>query len=83
MSKHHVSDLQTRVLNDVHRLSPEELADLYGIDIAEDGVVFDPTENQRFDTLEAWADFIARQENDDNYGAFIKRNGKSRFDDEY
>jgi hypothetical protein len=82
MNKHD-SDTQSSVINDIRRLSPEELIELYGIDIGENGTVFDPTENQHFATLEQWAEYIAQQEDDNNYGTFIKRNGKGRFDDEY
>jgi len=83
MSKHHVSDTHSRVLNDVRRLSHEQLVELYGIDIDNDGSVFDPTENQQFDTLEDWARFISERDSDDNYGSFVKRGGKHRYDDEY
>ena len=83
MSKHHVSHTQSRVMNDVRTLPAEELVDLYGIEISEDGSVFDPTENRKFQSVSEWAQYIAEQDSDDNYGSFSKFGGKHVFDDEY
>lgn len=76
MSKH-------QVFNDIIRLSVEELQELYGIEIHSNGRVHDLTEMRYFDTLEDWADFIAIQEQEDNYGKFTKIGGRHAFDDEY
>lgn len=83
MSRHNVSHTQSRVLNDVRTLSRQELIDLYGIEIAEDGTVFDPTENQKFKSLTEWASFIDERDDENNYGSFSKIGGKQYFDDEY
>ena len=83
MSKHHVSHSKDRYLRDVKAMSKEELINLYGIDIEDDGRVFDSTENRYFDSLTAWAIYMAEQENDDMYGSFTKIGHKGRFDDDY
>lgn len=83
MSKHHVSLTQSRVLNDVRTLPPQELTELYGIEISDDGSVFDPTENRRFEDVAEWAQYIASQDDDDNYSSFSKIGGRHAFDDEY
>ena len=79
MKKTYVS---TGVLNDVRLLPVEEIVSLYGIEVAEDGTVFDPTENQKFANLNEWAMYIAERENEDNYGSFSKIGGRHGFDDE-
>ena len=79
----HVSHSHTRVLNDVRTLPNEELATLYGIEINEDGTVYDPTENRTFDDLNDWATYIDEQEDDDNYSSFNKIGGKHSFDDDF
>jgi hypothetical protein len=70
------------VLNDVRSLPIEKLIDLYGIEVSEDGTVFDPTENRRFDNLQDWAECVAEQEDDSNYSTFSKIGGRYAFDDE-
>lgn len=83
MSKHHISHSQQRMLNDVQRLGKEQLIELYGIEVSEDGTVFDPTENRKFDDLKEWAMYIGEQDDDDNYGTFSKITSPPAYDDEY
>lgn len=80
MSKQHVSHTPSSVLNDVRTLSTEELVNLYGIEISmDDGTVFDPTENRRFDNLTEWAIYVVEQDDENNYGSFDKFGGKFGF----
>lgn len=81
MSKHQVQP-QTNVLHDIECMSDEELQDKYGIEIYEDGVVYDPFEEAEFDDITEWANYTADLEEDDNYAQPIKINGKQRFDDD-
>lgn len=83
MSRHHVSHTKDRLLRDVQALSAEELKTLYGVEVEEDGRVFDTTENRYFQDLTEWAVYMAEQEDDSMYGSFTKIGHKTRFDDEY
>ena len=65
------------------KLSKEELSDLYGIELHDDGTIFDPVENRKFKSLAAWLDFAEEQEQDDRYGSFEKTGGSRYYDDEY
>lgn len=83
MSRHHVSHNNDRLLREVKVMTPEQLKDLYGIEIEEDGRVFDSTENRYFDNISRWAMYMAEQEDEDQYGSFTKIGHKGRFDDDY
>lgn len=82
MSRQHVLHVQSKVLNDVRTLPSDELIALYGIEVSNDGSVFDPTENRKFEDIDEWAQFIAELDDDDNYSSFSKIGGKYAFDDE-
>lgn len=64
MSRHHHvhANEVTHVVNDVRRLSVEEAQITYGIEIHEDGSVFDPTYNRKFTTIGEWAEFSVEQD---------------------
>ena len=64
-------------------LTKDELNDLYGIELHEDGSVFDPVENRKFKTVIAWLEFVNEREHDDMYGSFEKRGNSKHYDDEY
>lgn len=81
MSRNHVHS-QGRVTNDLQRLSEEQLLELYGIEIYDDGMVYDPAEDKWFDDLIEWAKYIDDLENEENYGSFSKIGGKQGFDDD-
>lgn len=82
MSKHYNSH-SSRVMVDIHTLEVDELQDLYGIEINEDGTVYDLTEFKEFETLADWANYIVAIEEEENYGTVLKIGGKLLFDDEY
>jgi len=50
------------VVNEVNRLPEEEVKSLYGIEIFEDGRVFDQTYNKIFGTVGEWAQFNVEQD---------------------
>jgi hypothetical protein len=82
MNKHFAST-KSKVLNDIIRMNKDQLIDLYGISLEDDGTVYDPTEMKTFSNLREWANYIAELEEEDNYGSFQKRQSKYTFDDEY
>lgn len=81
-SKHHRSHQESQVLDDITSMSNDELEDLYGIEIGEDGSVFDTAEFKEFDTLADWAAFVVEQEQEDNYSSFTKIKSNRYFDDD-
>jgi len=83
MSKHHVSHTVVRVLNDVRNMPKQDLEELYGLEIRDDGTVYDLAEFTEFASLQKWATFFAEQQEDENYSTFTKIGGKHAFDDEY
>lgn len=65
MSRHHhvhAHDV-AHIVNDINRMSsPEEIRMVYGIEVNDDGTVFDPTYNRTFATVTDWADFSVEQD---------------------
>ena len=64
---------------DIQVRTEEELHEMYGIDIQEDGSVYDPCEDKHFDSLAAWADYMERV-NDDT-ASFQKMHGRYDYDE--
>jgi len=50
------------IIRQVSTLPPEEIQILYGIELLEDGKVFDPTYNQKFDSVGQWAEFSVNED---------------------
>lgn len=50
------------VVGEVNKLSEEEVRSLYGIDLLEDGKVFDPMYDQVFPSVGEWAEFNVEQD---------------------
>lgn len=82
MSKQRVSHSHSQVLHDVEFMTDAQLQEEYGIEIAEDGTVWDSYENQTFATINEWGQYMADLEEEDNYATTVKVNGKWSFDDE-
>ena len=82
MSKHH-SLLHTRVFNDIRTMKKEDLEEFYGIEISEDGAVYDLAERLNFTDLHRWAAFYIEREEEDGYSSVTKIGSKHSFDDEY
>lgn len=69
MSRHHASTAHevTHLINEVQHMPASEVNNLYGIELKEDGKVFDPTYNMTFDGVGEWANFTVEQEYGDLY----------------
>lgn len=63
-------------------MSKQDLEDLYGIEISDDGSVYDLCEMKSFESLREWAAFMVEQEEEENYSSFQKVNHKRHFDDD-
>lgn len=65
MSKH--SSACVSVVHDTMILTAEQLEDKYGIEIDDDGSVWDPYEGKQFDNVQKWAVYTDAQEDDYDY----------------
>lgn len=64
-------------------MSTEQLTDKYGIEISDDGSVYDPTIMSKFDNINEWATYLLSDEEEfESMPTFIKRPRKHHFDDE-
>jgi hypothetical protein len=66
MSKHHHGEFANSVSFIVHQVSTlpkEEIEILYGIELLDNGKVFDPTYNQEFGSVGEWAEFSVNEDN--------------------
>mgnify|MGYP000156021393 CR=1 FL=1 len=66
MSKHHhgaTAQDVTYIIRQVSTLPKEEIEILYGIELLENGKVFDPTYNQEFGSVGEWAAFSVNEDN--------------------
>lgn len=52
----------TYLINEINRLSDEEIKILYGIELIEKGKVFDTTYDRTFDSINEWAMFNIEQD---------------------
>lgn len=76
MSRHNA----IRLMHQAEEMTPEELDDTYGISIEDDGTVWDSLEGREFNSLYAWAEFTAEQEEAND--SFHKFGGKHWYDDD-
>ena len=68
-----------RTIN-VFKLSAAELYDLYGVELDDDGSVYDPVENKEFSSVATWKAYIDEQEGG---GSHIEKfGGRYSYDDE-
>lgn len=68
---------------DVFKLSRDELYELYGVELRDDGSVYDPIEDKLFTSLTTWKQYADDQEEDDHYRSFQKIGGRYAYDDDY
>lgn len=63
MSRHHHKAAETAetIQHDLNDLTEEELKHRYGIEINEDGSVFDSAYNMKFKSIGEWVSFEAEQ----------------------
>lgn len=67
------------VVFDVTVKTHDELKELYGIEIDEEGVVFDPCEYKYYDDIHLWA---AMMDEEADQGGFTRSSGKQDYRDE-
>lgn len=82
MSKHYNSYTPDSVTRAIIHMSIEEIAEHYGIEIAEDGRVYDPMDNRRFDSVTEWALYMDEVEQQAEYAAGYHGNTRYAFDDD-
>jgi hypothetical protein len=68
-------------MNNIFKMSSDELYDAYGIEVDEDGVVYDPVDDREFQSLAAWKLYADQQ--DQGSARFEKTGGGRYYDDEY
>ncbi len=65
MSKHHHSIIAAAIaftVSEIAKSSADEIEKLYGIQLSEDGTVFDTTYNKTFESVSDWAEFNIEQD---------------------
>lgn len=84
MSKHHHSSLTFEITRLVNEVKAAQLEDgglsLHGIDIHEDGTVYDIINEKTYKTLMLWAESVINEEMGND---FQHMHQKQYFDDEY
>ena len=84
MSRHYsaVANETARIIKDVNTLlkdhNHEDLENLYGIIIEDNGTIFDITYKLKFESVSEWAEFSAK-----NDGADAYEDEYSKYSDEY
>jgi hypothetical protein len=65
MSKHNHNVIAHEVsftINEINKLTEDEVRSIYGIELLENGKVFDPTYNKKFESVGEWAEFNIEQD---------------------
>lgn len=83
MSKHYTSHATDSVVRVIQTMSLEEIEQEYGIEIDEDGSVWDGCEGRNFDTLAEWALFMDECEAAALEASMCKGNVRYGFEDDY
>lgn len=83
MSKYHNSYAPDSVVRVIKSMSTEEIELQYGIEISEDGKVWDPLDMKQFHTLAEWALYMDDVEQQEFEASMCKGNSRYAFDDEY
>lgn len=68
------------LLRQVEGLSSDDLQQIYGISIDEDGSVLDIVENRKYDSVADWA--IVSVEQESAYDDFVTISKRGRYDDD-
>lgn len=66
MSKHFYGGVAQEVhhiVNDINSMDVDTIKQIHGIELNEDGSVFDPVYNLRFDGIIEWAEFSVNEDN--------------------
>lgn len=83
MSKYHVSHSQESVMRVIQTMDKVDIEQHFGIEIDEDGSVWDGCEGRTFATLAEWALFMDECEDAAYDAAMYKGNTKYAYDDDY
>jgi len=82
MSKYHVSHSPESVVRAIQTMDQEEVEQQFGIEIDEDGSVWDGCEGRTFTTLAEWALYMDECEDAALDAAMCKGNTRYGFDDD-
>lgn len=83
MSKQYNSHAPDSTVRVIKTMSTEEIEVQYGIEISEDGSVWDPLDLKQFHSLTEWALYLDEVEQQELEAASYRGNCKYAFDDEY
>lgn len=83
MSKFHVSHSPESVVRAIQTMSIEEVEQQFGIEVDEDGSVWDACEGRSFDTLKEWALYMDECEEQAYEATMYRGNVRYGFDDDY
>lgn len=81
MTHKHYHTNQSSVVHAIKTLPIFEIVQQYGIEIEDNGHIWDVVEQRRFTTLEDWAVYMDELNNDELYDNFSKIGSKQLFDD--
>lgn len=82
MSKHYSSYTPDSVTRAIKTMSIEEIADQYGIEISDDGTIYDPMDQRQFDSIVEWALYMDEVEQQAMFAASYHGNTRYAFDDD-
>ena len=83
MSKYHVSHSPESVVRAIQTMANDEIEQHFGIEISEDGSVWDACEHRTFDTVNMWALFMDECEEAAFEASMCKGTVRYGFDDDY
>lgn len=71
-----------RLVNYAKKASADEMMEDYGVEIIENGKVFDTVEEKTFQTIIEWAESVVGNDDETEYNYGLKRS-RSKEEDEY
>lgn len=83
MSKYHASHSPQSVVRVIKTMTLEEIEAEYGVQIDEDGSVWDPLDMKEFHTLAEWALYMDEIEEQEMEASMYRGHSKYAFDDDY
>lgn len=83
MSKYHVSHSPQSVVRVIKTMTLEEIEAQYGVQIDEDGSVWDPLDMREFHTVTEWALYMDEVNEQEMEASMYKGHSRYAFDDEY
>lgn len=83
MSKYHNSHAPESVVRVIKAMSTEDIEQEYGVEIDEDGSVWDGCEGRSFSSIAEWALFMDECEDAALEAVMCKGNVRYAFDDDY